>query len=168
RSHLIHPLLERLAGPPTTAHPFPVRRLDPTCRLRGWRVLATRVDQVRAGLRAQGEKDPVLAGVSWSVPGELGVYCAGHPQAYHLGLVQGDRHVQYACWLNPIDQPEPFHGQTFLVVGPVSRRLAAGFNKIDPPITVTYQEGGRTLASWTLHVCHGFKGFPALAVPPAH
>ncbi|MFO0928656.1 MAG: glycosyltransferase family 39 protein [Gemmataceae bacterium] len=163
-SHLLHPVMAALAGPPTPKHPYPARRFDPTCRLRGWRFLAARVDQVCQGLRGRGI-EPVLGGVSWAVPGELGVYCDGHPQAYNLGRVQGDRFSQYDHWPNPIDQAEPFAGRTFVLVGPISPRVALGFDRVYPPIEVTYIENGRTLASWTIHVCHGYHGFPD--VPPA-
>src|SRR5439155_158846 len=63
--------LVRLAGPPTVQHPLPRRRFDPTCRLRGWRQLATELDQLRDDLRRQGS-DPLLAALSWNMPGEIG------------------------------------------------------------------------------------------------
>src|SRR4051794_14432189 len=74
RSDWIHPLLDHVVDEPTMQDPFPVRRFDPTCRLRGWRALAAKVDEVRDQLRAEGQ-EPVLAGSGWSMPGELGVYC---------------------------------------------------------------------------------------------
>src|SRR5439155_25254108 len=37
------PLLLRLSGPPTAERPLPLRRFDPTCRLRGLRMLAGEV-----------------------------------------------------------------------------------------------------------------------------
>lgn len=165
RSQWIHPVLEKWAGPATPSNPFPVRKLDPTCRLRGWRYLSSQIDVLRNRLRAQGI-DPVLAGISWSVPGEIGVYCAGHPQAYSLGLLQGDRHSQYDLWTNPLYHPEEFLGKTFLIVGPLKPNLEAGFSRMEPMVPVVYQENGRTLAIWTLHVGHGFKGFPQVPEAP--
>src|SRR5262249_12419039 len=41
----LRPLMEGLAAAPTEADPCPLRRLDPTCRMRGWRVLAAAVDR---------------------------------------------------------------------------------------------------------------------------
>src|SRR5262249_37495275 len=72
------PLLERVVGPPTMAHPFPMRKVDPTSRLRGWRELAAEVDRVVADLRRRGI-EPVLVGSRWTIPGALGVYGEGHP-----------------------------------------------------------------------------------------
>ncbi len=37
-SDWLQPVLVRLAGPPTKTNLFPLRRFDPTCRLRGWRL----------------------------------------------------------------------------------------------------------------------------------
>jgi 4-amino-4-deoxy-L-arabinose transferase-like glycosyltransferase len=157
-SEPIHPLLEQVSGPVTAAQPFPVRRFDPTCRLRGWRTLAAEVDRLRNELSAQGD-EPVLATNNWSLPGELGVYCAGHPQAYSIGLMQGDRHSQYDFWANPIDQPDAFVGRTFLVVGGVFDPVRSAFEHIEPAIRVTHRTGGRPVAGWEVHVCRGFRGF---------
>src|SRR5262249_52927358 len=33
---LARPAFLAVAGPPTEKHPLPLRRIDPTCRLRGW------------------------------------------------------------------------------------------------------------------------------------
>jgi len=115
---LIAPALAWISGPPTPEHPAPLRRFDPTCRLRGWRVLAAEVDRVRAEFRARGEGEPVLACTSWSLPGEVGFYCDGHPNVYSVGLLVGDRHSQYDLWHpNPIKDTEHFRGQTFLIIG---------------------------------------------------
>jgi 4-amino-4-deoxy-L-arabinose transferase-like glycosyltransferase len=158
-SERIHPLLAFLAGPATPDRPYPVRRFDPTCRLRGWRTLAKEIDRMRGELSSQGEA-PVLAADSWSVPGELGVYCEGHPQAYSVGLVQGDRHSQYDYWTNPLDHPEGFRGRTFLVVGGIRESLRQGFDHIDEPSWVTHCVNGRPVACWAVYVCRGFHGFP--------
>jgi hypothetical protein len=159
-SHLFHPALARALGPPTGVQPFPLRRADPTCRLRGWRALAAEVDRERARLAAEG-RPPVLAGSSWSIPGELGIYCAGHPQACSIGLAVGDRHSQYDLWPGPVSDPGPFKGRTFLVVGCVSKALQGAFEKVEPTRVFTFYEKGRPIAAWPLTVCYGFKGFPA-------
>jgi hypothetical protein len=166
-SEKIHPLLERVTGPPTPQQPYPVRRFDPTCRLRGWRTLAAAVDQVRAELRAKGV-EPVLAAYSWSVPGELGVYCSGHPQAYSIGLMQGDRHSQYDHWTNPINQPEYFDGRTFLIVGPIRDSVRNAFDHVEPPRLVTHYQNGRPLAGWLIYVCKGFHRFKEPPPDPSH
>lgn len=155
----VHPLMERLAGPPTPAQPYPVRLLDPTCRLRGWKHLGAELDVLRERLRQEDGQEPILAGYNWSVPGALGVYCAGHPQAYSIGLLQGDRHSQYDLWHNPIDDPQSFLGRTFIIVGYLGPRTMAGFERVDPPFEITYHENGRGLAGWPIFICRNFRGF---------
>jgi hypothetical protein len=154
------PLLARLAGPPTPAHPLPLRRLDPTCRLRGWHALAAEVDRERERLRREGV-EAVLAASAWNEPGELGFYCAGHPAVYCLGAVLGDRHSQYDFWRpNPVADAGRFAGRTFVFVGDVPPVLRAAFARVEEPRRVTYTEGGEPVAGWTVTVCRGFRGFP--------
>jgi hypothetical protein len=164
RSDWLYPVLTRVAGRPTPGDPLPLRRLDPTCRLRGWRrALAEEVDRVRARLAEEDGDEPVLAGGSWNIPGELGLYCAGHPQAYSLGLLCGERHSQYDLWPGPLGQPDAFRGRTFLVVGTLTGEMASGFTRVEPARAVVYTEKGQPVAAWWLTVCHGFRGFPAVA-----
>jgi hypothetical protein len=165
RSDWLYPLLTRLAGPPTEARAFPLRRLDPTCRLRGWRAtLAREVDRLRAELAAQGD-EPVLAGCSWNLPGELGVYCAGHPQAYSLGGLMGERYSQYDLWLGPLSQAAAFRDRTFLIVGGLPDEVNKAFREVGPMHTVVHREKGQPIAVWPVTVCRGFKGFPPLSKP---
>ena len=160
RSDLAYPLLARLAGPATAERPLPLRRFDPTCRLRGWRALAAHVDAVRARLRAEGA-EPVLAGTGWAMPGEIGFYGAGQPEVYSVGPVLGDRRSQYDLWRpNPVADPEAFFGKTFVLVGGSSPAFAQGFERVDPPATVTHYEAGQPVAAWVVTVCRGFRGFP--------
>jgi 4-amino-4-deoxy-L-arabinose transferase-like glycosyltransferase len=159
-SDLLYPLLSRLAGPPTPSNLFPLRRFDPTCRLRGWRTVAAEVDRLRALLREQEGREPVLAGSSWNLPGELGIYCAGHPQAYSLGPCMGDRHSQYDFWLNPFDHAEAFKGRTFLVVNGDETILREAFVAVTTT-EMQHSEKGQPIASWRLSVCRDFRGhFP--------
>jgi hypothetical protein len=158
-SRWLHPLLDTMAGPPTHTQPIPLRRIDPTCRLRGWRTLAAEVDRLRGQLRAEGG-EPVLAGSGWNLPGEIGFYCDGQPQVYSLGLALGDRHSQYDLWRpNPVDDPDAFLGRTFIIVGGSRESLSAAFDSVDEPRKVTHHEGGRPVARWTVLVGRGYRGF---------
>jgi hypothetical protein len=154
------PIIARLSGPPTAKRPTPVRRLDPTCRLRGWRQLATEVDRLRLQLQAEGI-DPVLAAGGWSMPGELAFYCQGHPTVHSLGLALADRHSQYDLWRpNPISDPDHFRGRTMIFIGEISSALRQAFAEVDTPLTVTFFDGDYPLARWTITVCRDFRGFP--------
>ncbi len=159
RSELLWPALTRLAGEPTETQPMPLRRLDPTCRLRGWKTLAAEVDRIRRSLAATGS-DPVLAGSNWALPGEVGFYCAGHPAVYSLGLRLGDRHSQYEFWHpNPLDESGQFAGRDFILVGAVTPALRQAFAEVDHTQIVTHVEEGQPIAAWGVTVCRGFRGF---------
>jgi 4-amino-4-deoxy-L-arabinose transferase-like glycosyltransferase len=158
----LYPLLEPLAR--DSSNPYPLRRLDPTCRLRGWHVLGAEVDRVRRRVLDEEGCEPVLAGCTWNMPGELGVYCAGQPLAYSLGAALGERQSQYDLWRpNPVADGGEFQGRTFLVVN-LTEALRGAFERIEEPVVVTYREHGQSISGWTIHVCHGFRGN---LVPPA-
>ncbi len=160
RSDLIYPLLARAAGPATAQQRWPIRRLDPTCRLRGWQTLASVVDE----LREREGSEPVLVGTSWALPGEIGFYCAGHPAVYSVGPVVGDRRSQYDLWKpNPIKNAGDYKHRTFIVVGNFTPDFGAAFGRVDPPILVTHVEAGQPVAGWVVTVCHDFNEFPITA-----
>jgi hypothetical protein len=159
-SEWVHPLLTQLAGPSNADHPFPLRRLDPTCRLRGWRTLAAAVDRLRGQLRDEG-LEPELAGSGWTLPGELAFYCQGQPTVYSFGLAMGDRHSQYDCWRpNPLADGAHFQGRTFIVVGEFNPVLEEMFERVEPSSRVTHFANGEPLGRWTVTVCRGFRGWP--------
>jgi len=160
-SELAYPLFTWLRGAPTRQDPLPMRHWDPTCRLRGWRTLAAEVDRVRDELRDQGI-EPVLAGSSWILPGELGFYCAGHPTAYSLGVALGERHSQYDLWLNPLANPDRFQGRTFIYVGYNTPELREAFDEIcSPPHRVMHMVRGQPTGFWEVLICRGYRGFSA-------
>jgi hypothetical protein len=153
--------LARFAGEPTAANRLPLRKLDPTCRLRGFRAtLAAAVDEERQRLQAEGTGEVVLVGQSWTLPGELGVYCQGHPQAYTFGPLIGDRHSEYDLWPGPLDHLEEFRGRTFLFIGDPFQDLALGFERVEQPREIVHFEHNQPISCWVLTVCRGYKGFP--------
>jgi hypothetical protein len=158
----LQPVLLRLTGPASEQHPLPIRRIDPTSRLRGWRFLAAEVDSVRTDLKARGI-EPVLAAERWTQAAELGFYCAGHPVTFCLGLRLGDRDSQYDLWRpNPGADAADFHGQTFVLVGMDLCRLRAAFESFEPARSLQYQENGCLIAEWTIVIAHGFRGWGSL------
>jgi hypothetical protein len=158
-SEWFHPILGQLAGKPSAERPLPLRRLDPTCRLRGWQSLAVSLDRLREELQ-QGGAEPIIAGVDWTLPGELGFYCRGNPAVYSLGLPLGDRHSQYDLWHpNPVFEADNFTGRTFIVVGEVHPVLRHAFDQVSEPLVTRATVDGRPIAAWKLTVCRGFHGF---------
>ncbi len=155
-SSRLWPVLAPLAGTPTATNPCPLRRLDPTCRLRGWRALAAEVDRVREELRRRGI-EPVLAANHWTLPGELAFYCQGQPTVFAVGAPHGDRHSQYDLWRpNPVTDESSFAGRTFLIVGVV---YPYAFEQCLQAGHVTHYERGYPIAEWKILIGHGFRGF---------
>jgi hypothetical protein len=153
------PLLAAIAGPPTSDRPMPLRRVDPSCRLRGWRrELAAAVDRVRSDLQNEGI-DPVIVTGSWTLPGELAVYCDGHPTVYSVGILFGDRMSQCDLWRpNPVRDQELFVGRTFILVC-CTPPIRLAFVDVGPEQVVTYCEAGHPVQQWTVSVGRGFRGF---------
>lgn len=151
---LVRPVLLKFLPSPTADMAPPIRRVDPTCRLTGWRTLAKAVDEVRA----EAGDDPIIATMAWTVPGELAFYCDGHPTVYTFAGVVGDRFSQYDLWRpNPVADAQAFAGRTFVYVG---TQLPDGvFDRIEPVRQVTHTEGGVPVAGWTVWVGRGYRGF---------
>jgi hypothetical protein len=163
-SNWARPILLSISGQPKPERPYPLRRFDPSCRLRGWRTLAREVDRLRESLRARGV-EPVLAATSWALPGELGFYCEGHPNVYNIGSAQGDRHSQYDFWRpNPILDPAEFRGKTFIIVGGLAKELKERnvFSYIEVSERIVHFEDGHPIAGWEILVGHDFQQFPYL------
>ncbi len=159
---LLRPVLASFAGTPTTARQAPVRRFDPTCRLAGWQTLAKAVDRLREQVRAEIGDEPVIAGMSWTLPGELGFYCKGRPNVYCFSLVAGERHSQYDVWRpNPTADAQVFRGRAFVYVGELNPAIRDGFDRIGPPVEVLASDGGIPVNRWVVRVCYGYRGFPA-------
>lgn len=154
------PLLAFLSGPPTEQRPLPLRRFDPTCRLRGWRHLAAEVDRLRRDVAAEDGEEPLLAGNAWTLPGELSFYCEGHPTVYSLGLGLGDRWSQFDLWHpNPVLDPASFRGKTFILVGTPSDALNEAFpGGVSSILPVIYSEKGQPITVWQILVCRGYNG----------
>jgi hypothetical protein len=149
-----------LAPEATAERPAPLRRIDPTCRLRGWRTLGHAVDELRAQLRNRGI-EPLLAATSWSMPGEVGFHCEGHPTVYSFGAALGDRHSQYDLWHpNPLAEVDDFRGSTFIVVGADAAILSIAFEQTETTVIVEHREGNQLIAVWPVTVAHGYRGFP--------
>ncbi|MSU76649.1 MAG: glycosyltransferase family 39 protein [Gemmataceae bacterium] len=153
------PILLHLAGSATEKHPMPIRRVDPTARLRGWRHLAREVDSIRMSL-----SNPVIVGERWTIASELAFYCAGHPEVFCMGVAVGDRHSQYDLWRpNLIADAAVYRGRSFILVNVESVKVASAFDRMEPIRRVEYRENGVLIATWTIQVAHGFRGFEVKA-----
>jgi hypothetical protein len=158
---LIRPLYAELVPAPTADKPVPIRKLDLTSRLHGWRSLAAVVDELREQVRAEEGVDPALAGMTWTIPGELAFYCRGYPTVCTFGPALADRYSQYDVWRpNPVADAQVFRGRTFVYVGDLTPELQQAFDRADPPVEVVASDGGTPVADWRVRVLRGFRGFP--------
>lgn len=153
------PVLVSIAGPPTLRYPLPIRRVDPTARLRGYRTLAAAVDRMCEKVRVEGG-EPIVVATFWNMPGVLGAYCADHPQVYTLGPALYDRRSQIDFWRpNPVWDPDEFRGRTFVIVGDFTPGLLAAFDRVDFPQEVRHTEAGEPVALWHIAIGWGYRGF---------
>jgi hypothetical protein len=158
----IRPIYAELLPVPTVDKPVPIRKLDLTSRMHGWRSLAAVVDELREQVHAEEGREPLLAAMTWTIPGEMGFYCQGNPTVYSFGPVLADRHSQYDLWRpNPIADAQVFHGRSFVYVGEITMDLQQAFDRVDPPVEVVASDGGTPVADWRVRVLRGFRGFPA-------
>jgi hypothetical protein len=155
------PMVARIVGPPTERDPTPIRRLDITARLHGWKTLAAEVDRLRERIAAETGGEPVLAATYWSIPGHLAFSCAGHPTVHAIGIPnRSDRHSQYDFWRpNPISDAQVFHGRSFVIVGEIGPEVVSAFESVEEAVRVVHAENGIPLQAWTIRLCHGFQGF---------
>jgi hypothetical protein len=153
------PVLLSIVGTPTKQHPLPLRRFDPTARLRGYRTLAAAVDRMRQEARAVGD-EPIIACTFWNLPGLLGVYCDGRPTVYTLGPAVYDRRSQLDFWRpNPLWDAEEFRGRSFVLVGDLAPQVLEAFDRIDPPRVIQHCEAGQPIAIWYAAIGWGYRGF---------
>ncbi len=141
------------------------RKWDATCRLRGFQTLASEVETIWKELRDRGE-DVVITANGWNIHGVLAFYLCDQPMVYSLGLATGGRHSQYDFWLpNPLSNPEAFYGKTFIYVGEMVPNIAAGFESVPYSKRVAHIVSGYEVASWSISVGKGFKGFRVPNLP---
>lgn len=159
---VIQPLIAKALPVPDERNPFPIRKVDPSCRLMGWRDLASKIDEERS-------RNPglVIAVHRWSSAGLLGFYCKGRPKVECLGAALGDRHSQYDLWPNPVSHPDRFIGKDFVVIDAPSDLLKGAFKAIGMPVVVTgFGPTAVPVARWSYTIASGYKGFDKQSVPP--
>ncbi|MFL5331205.1 MAG: glycosyltransferase family 39 protein [Gemmataceae bacterium] len=160
---LIQPILAVISGAPTEDSPLPMRRYDPTARLRGWSFLAGNIDATRRLCEMLGD-DPIIATSFWNLSGEIAFYCEGHPDVQCLGPAIGQRMSQYDLWRpNVLWDPDAFRGRTFIFVGDLAPEIVQAFDAVDDTWWVDYTENGHVLSYWQVTICRGYRGFG----PPA-
>jgi 4-amino-4-deoxy-L-arabinose transferase-like glycosyltransferase len=158
---LVLPVFAAFVPEPSDDRLAPVRNLDPTARLRGWRHLAAEVDAIRDRIAREDGQEPTIATMTWTVPGELGFYCHGNPTVYSFGTALNDRYSQYDLWRpNPLADAQAFAGRTFVYVGEKLPDGTDAFDSLAGPVRVEYRENGVTVGGWKVWIARGYRGFP--------
>ncbi|MCE9532050.1 MAG: glycosyltransferase family 39 protein [Planctomycetes bacterium] len=163
----VRPLLREVAVRLQADDPYSLRRVDPTCRLRGWSTLGQEIDIVRQQIEREEGRDPILAGPGWNMPGEIGFYCKGHPQVFCFGAFFGGRHSQYDIWRpNPVADQNLYIGRTFVVVNGSEASLRSFFGDVVLAKDFIYREGNVPIANWTIWICRNYRGLETSNVSP--
>ena len=108
-------------------------------------------------------QEAVVAGTVWNVPGELGVYCKGHPPTFSFGLAMGDRHSQYDLWHpNPVSTRlrKSSRAGRSCSWGPDSPPTPGSSSDWNRRSRWFIAKRGVPVAVWWVWVGYGFRGFP--------
>jgi 4-amino-4-deoxy-L-arabinose transferase-like glycosyltransferase len=133
-------------------------RLDPTTRLHGWQQLGAAVSATWRAMPAP--ERTFLVSDRYQITSELAFYGPPAPPAYNVNL--GRRLNQYDFW----EGPDSRRGWDAIYVqeglGALDARVGRAFERIDGPVLVEVQRGGRPVRTFALYRGYGFRGF---AVP---
>lgn len=168
-TELFYPPLARILPRSTPESPAPLRKLDPTCRLRGYRELAPEVAARFEALRAQGAEPFVLA-PTYTLASSLAFAMPGQPEVYCLGWSPG----MAARALNQHDlwHPNPRHDLDAFANRPAVIVEDAGlppgyaqgitnlglFTEAGPTERVLVRRNGQVVGAWDITVCRGYIG----------
>jgi 4-amino-4-deoxy-L-arabinose transferase-like glycosyltransferase len=154
---------------PTPDRPAPIRKLDPTCRMVGYRDLVPEVARQIEALRAQG-LDPFVLAPTYPLTATLEFHLPGQPEVYCLGWSPGmaaETINQHDLWHpNPRHDLSAFRDRPAVIVEPEERPpgYAGGllknglFTSLDDPTHVVARRGGLVVGTWNITVARGYKG----------
>jgi Dolichyl-phosphate-mannose-protein mannosyltransferase len=161
-SRVLAPVVDPFIPEPTESNPTPARSGNPFARLKGWRYLATEVQEIARTIRDEEGVEPLIVMARWDHPGQLVAYMDGHPDVYSIGRLTGDRNSQYDVWHpNPLDDAQAFRGRTFLFVNgtPNLSDLQPAFGRVAVLGQIEYRDRGHPFYRWFVVRCDDFRGF---------
>jgi hypothetical protein len=173
-----YPLFRGWVPGPTAARPAPLRRLEPTCRMRGYRELAPAVEARLASLRAQG-LDPFVLVPTYTLASTLSFYLPGQPEVYCISWSPGLplRAVnQHDLWRpNPRFDWQAFEHRPAVIVedANVNASYAQGvtktgtFVRVDGTERFVAKRSGLVVGAWDVSTCSDFRGLPAARIAAA-
>ena len=168
-SEWLYPSLSRVIPASRTELPAPLRQLDPTCRMRGYRELAAEVERRLEALRAEG-LDPFVLTPTYTLASSLSFYLPGQPEVYCLSwspAMAAKAVNQHDLWHpNPRHDLDHFQGRTALVVEDANMQpnYAHGitqlrlFGAAKPTSRLFVRRLGAIVAAWDLTICQNYHG----------
>ena len=114
---------------------------------------------VREQLRAEEGAEPVLAARAGRCPASWASTAPAIRRPIRWAWRWATATASTICGRTRCDDAEAFRGRTFIVVGWVSEDARKAFDAVEEPRDVVYHEDGRPIASWTITVCRGYRGF---------
>ncbi len=164
-----YPLASHVVPEPTKRWPAPLRRFDPTARLRGHKDLAHKVDGILTRLRARGE-DPFVLTTTYALTATLEFQLEGQPETYCLSWNFGmtrDPVNQHDLWRpNPRLDLEAFKGRTGVLIDDANMPPSFANQMVDKGVFKTMEsterlivnERGLAVGAWDVSICHDYRG----------
>jgi hypothetical protein len=164
-----YPLAARWLPPSIHRWPAPLRRFEPTARMRGHKVLAQAVAAKLAALESQGSSSFVLT-PTYALAATLSFYLPGQPETYCLSWNFGMTSQpvnQHDLWHpNPRHDPEAFRRKVAIVVEDanmppnfakqmVEKGVFGRMNVID---RVFVTDRGVIVGAWDVTLCYDYHG----------
>ncbi|MDR3638969.1 MAG: glycosyltransferase family 39 protein [Isosphaeraceae bacterium] len=164
-----YPALSRITPAPTAGRPAPLRELDPTCRMRGYRELEPAVDARLVGLRAEG-LDPFVLTPTYTLAATLSFYLKGQPEVYCVAWSPGlaARALnQHDLWRpNPRHDLNAFLDRPVVIVEDATRGISYAQGAVAHGVVrgagtserVLVRRGGTVVAAWDITVYPHYTG----------
>ncbi|MGC8643430.1 MAG: glycosyltransferase family 39 protein [Isosphaeraceae bacterium] len=172
-----YPSVSRLLPPSTRNCPAPLRRYDPTARMRGHKALSQAVAQRLSEFQSSG-LNPFVLTPTYGLASSLCFYLPGHPETYCLSWNPGmtaDPVNQHDLWHpNPRHDPEVFMGRPAIVVDDANyppcyatHLVRKGiFGSVEEINQVVVRERGVVVGAWNITVCRDYRGLAGFRQSP--
>jgi hypothetical protein len=163
------PMFARWVPASTKGLPAPLRRIDPTCRMRGHKKLAEEVAKRMAALQAEGAS-PFVVTPTYALTSTLSFYLPGQPDTYCLSWNYGMTAQpvnQHDLWHpNPRHDQAAFRGRAAIVVDDsnmppnfANQMIEKGvFDQLVSIDRIFVREQGVVVGTWDIAICRDYKG----------
>jgi hypothetical protein len=172
-----YPAIARWVPASTKRWPAPLRLYDPTCRLRGHKLLADEVSKRLAKLEAE-RSSPFVLTATYALTSTLSFYLPGRPETYCLGWNYGmtpDPVNQHDLWHpNPRHEQAAFRGRAAIIVDDsnmppdfANQMMAKGvFGHMDSIDRIFARDHGVVVGAWDIAVVRDYKGLAGYKQAP--